>query len=94
MKMRKKLTEQDSCYTPKYFVDYFGTFDYDPATTEEQAAYLNINNYDTEETDGLTKEWNYKKIWINPPFTIKFEFLKKAVETYKKYHNDIYIVPY
>ena len=90
--MRKLLTEQDSCYTPKYFVDFFGTFDYDPATTSEQAAYLNINNYDTEETDGLTKEWNYKKIWINPPFTIKFEFLKKAVETYKKYHNDIYIL--
>lgn len=89
--MRKKLTEQDSCYTPKYFVNYFGSFDYDPATTKEQAEYLNINNYDTIETDGLTKEWNFKKIWLNPPFTKKFEFLEKAVKTYKKYNNDIYI---
>ena len=32
--MRKILTEQDNCYTPKYIVDYFGSFDYDPATTE------------------------------------------------------------
>lgn len=57
-----------------------------------QAEYLNIPNYDTVETDGLSKEWNYKKIWLNPPFTLKFEFLEKAVETYKKYNNDIYIL--
>lgn len=35
--MRKLLTEQDNCYTPKYLVDYFGHFDYDPATTKAQA---------------------------------------------------------
>ena len=92
--MRKALTEQDSCYTPKYFVNIFGSFDYDPATTEEQAKYLGINNYDTIETDGLIQDWNFKKIWINPPFTKKFDFLSKAVETYKKYKNDIYIVSY
>lgn len=33
-----------------------------------------------------------QKIWINPPFTLKFEFLQKAVETYKKYHNEIYML--
>lgn len=90
--MRKKMTQQDNCYTPKYFVDIFGNFDYDPTTTSEQASYLNIINYDTEETNGLLKDWNYKKIWNNPPFTLKFEFLQKAVETYKKYHNEIYIL--
>lgn len=91
--MRKLLTEQDNCYTPKYLVDIFGgDFDYDPATTKKQAEYLNINNYDTEETNGLIQDWNYKKIWINPPFTMKFDFLKKAVDTYKKYRNDIYIL--
>lgn len=90
--MRKKLTQQDECYTPKFIVDMFGTFDYDPATNEEQAKFLNIENYDTIETDGLTKEWNYKKIWINPPFTYKFEFLEKAVNSYNKYKNDIYML--
>lgn len=90
--MRNQLTQQDNCYTPKYLVEYFGTFDYDPATTQEQAKYLNIDNYDTVDTDGLTKDWYYSKIWINPPFTKKFEFLSKAVESYKKYHNDIYIL--
>jgi len=90
--MRKQLTQQDECYTPKYLVEYFGEFDYDPATTEEQAKYLGIENYDTIDTDGLIKEWNYNKIWINPPFSYKFEFLEKAVETYKKYRNDIYML--
>ena len=90
--MRKKLIKQDEDYTPKYFVEYFGNFDYDPATTKKQASYLNIYNYDTIDTDGLNKEWNYKKIWVNPPFTKKFEFLKKAVESYKKYNNEIYIL--
>lgn len=90
--MRKILTEQDNCYTPKYLVNYFGKFDYDPATTEEQSKYLSIDNFDTEETNGLISEWNYNKIWVNPPFTKKFEFLKKAVETYKKYSNEIYLL--
>ena len=90
--MRKILTEQDNCYTPKYLVNYFGNFDYDPATTKEQSKYLGINNYDTEESNGLISEWNYNKIWINPPFTKKFEFLNKAVETYKKYGNEIYLL--
>jgi hypothetical protein len=34
-------------YTPKSLVDMFGEFDYDPATTAEQAKRLNIPNYDT-----------------------------------------------
>ena len=62
--MRKVLNEQDNCYTPKYLVDYFGNFDYDPATTKEQAKYLSIDNYDTIETNGLTKNWCYKKYGV------------------------------
>lgn len=54
--MRKKLTEQDNCYTPKYLVDYFGNFEYDPATTKEQAEYLDIKNYDTEESNCLIRD--------------------------------------
>lgn len=90
--MRKLLTEQDNCYTPKYLIDYFGHFDYDPATTKEQAEYLNIKNFDTIESNGLIKDWNYNNIWLNPPFSNKFEFLKKAVIEYKKYHNNIFIL--
>ena len=92
--MRKgavNFSNDNEYYTPKYVVDYFGSFDYDPATTMKKAKELNILNYDTIETDGLNTDWSkYKRIWINPPFTNKYEFLKKAYETYKM-NPDIYI---
>lgn len=85
--------KNNECYTPKYIVDMFGQFDYDPATCIQKANEFGIDNYDTIETDGLSKDWTkYKRIWINPPFTIKHEFLSKAVETYNKVKNDIYIL--
>lgn len=88
-----QLTKDDENYTPKWFVDKFGSFDYDPATVEAKAIELGIENYDTILTDGLTKDWTqYKRIWINPPFTKKKEFLTKARETYQQKKIDIYIL--
>ena len=87
-----QFTKDNEYYTPKEFVKQFGDFDYDPATTKEKAEEFGVKNYDTIDTDGLSKEWNYKKIWINPPFTIKHLFLQKAVDTFKKYHNYILIL--
>ena len=87
------LGKNDERYTPKPVVDYFGEIDYDPATTSEKAKEFGISNYDTIETDGLSKDWTkYKRIWINPPFTKKVEFLSKAVETYNKTGADIYFL--
>lgn len=88
----KYVSNDNEYYTPKEFVKIFGTFDYDPATTKEKAKEFGLENYDTIETNGLLSDWNYKRIWINPPFTIKHLFLEKAVETFKKYKNDIYIL--
>ena len=87
-----KFTKDNEYYTPKDFVKRFGQFDYDPATTKEKAEEFNISHYDTIETDGLLQDWTkYKRIWINPPFTIKHKFLEKAVETYKKKRRPIFI---
>lgn len=81
--------KDDEYYTPKSILDTIAKienidwFDYDPATNQIQTEYLEIKNYDTIETDGLKADWSsYKNIWINPPFTMKNEFLKKAIETY------------
>ena len=92
-KANVQFTKDNEYYTPKEFVDKFGKFDYDPATTKEKAKEFGINNYDTIETNGLTKDWTiYKRIWINPPFTIKADFIKKAWETYQIAKNEIYIL--
>lgn len=92
-KMRKTYFKKDNeYYTPKKVVDFFGTFDYDPATIKEKAEEFGVKYFDTIETDGLSKDWTkYKKIWINPPFTRKHEFLNKTYETYRMVKNDIYI---
>lgn len=88
-----QFTKDNEYYTPKEFVVRFGQFDYDPATTKEKAEEFGIPNYDTIETNGLTKDWTqYRRIWINPPFTIKHEFLAKAWETWLKADNEIYIL--
>lgn len=87
------FTKDNEYYTPSWFVQYFGTFDYDPATTPEKAADLNITHFDTIDSDGLETDWTkYKRIWLNPPFTRKHEFLRKAQDTYNKAKNDIYVL--
>ena len=86
-----KVQKDDEWYTPKPIVDHFGPFDYDPASNDYWAGVLGIPNYDTIETDGLKQDWTkYKRIWINPPFTMKKEFIAKAVETWRQ-NKDIYI---
>ena len=92
-KANVQFTKDNEYYTPKDFVARFGVFDYDAATTKEKAKEFGVQHYDTIETDGLSADWTkYKRIWINPPFTIKHEFLKKAVETYTKAKNEIFIL--
>lgn len=80
-----QFQKKDEYATPKEVIDFFGPFDYDPATTKKIAQNDGIPNYDTIKTDGLSTDWTaYARIWINPPFTRKFEFLQKAVDTVKK----------
>lgn len=86
------FTNDNEYYTPKKVIDYFGVFDYDPATCKEKAKEFGILFYDTIETNGLTTDWTiFQNIWINPPFTEKHKFLEKAYETYKIAKNNIYI---
>ena len=85
--------DDNEYYTPPELVALFGTIDYDPATTLERAKILGIVDYDTEESDGLKQDWTrYKRIWINPPFTIKHLFWEKAWETYNQVKNEIYFL--
>ena len=92
-KPQVQFTKDNEYYTPLEFVRRFGEFDYDPATTKEKADEFGVKNFDTIETDGLKQDWTqYKRIWINPPFTRKHEFIAKAWETYLKAKNEIYIL--
>ena len=88
-----QFQKKDEYMTPKEVVDFFGPFDYAPATTKEQAEYLDILDYDTIETDGLKSDWSdYNKIWINPPFTKKFDFLQKTFETVLRHPTKVFFL--
>lgn len=92
-KANVQFTKDNEYYTPKKIVSRFGEFDYDPATVKEKAEEFGIPYYDTIKTDGLSKDWTqYKRIWINPPFTRKHEFMAKAWKTYQQAKNNIYIL--
>lgn len=87
------FSNDNEYYTPAEIVSLFGSFDYDPATTEGKAKDLGVSHYDTMETNGLLSDWTkYNRIWINPPFTNKIQFLEKAVETFLKANNEIYFL--
>lgn len=87
------FSTKNEYYTPSKLVAMFGKFDYDPATDPERARLLGVKCYDTVDTDGLSSDWTlYKRIWINPPFTKKAQFLKKAWGTYMRTHAEIYFL--
>ena len=87
------LSRNDERYTPKAVVDYFGPFNYDPCTTVKKADEFGIPNFDTIDTNGLDRDWTkFNRIWVNPPFSKKADFLRKAVETFNETGADIYFL--
>lgn len=84
-----QFNKQDEWLTPdEIWDDVLPDIDYDPATTDAQAKKHNVPYYDTIKTDGLKRDWTqFATIYCNPPFTRKFEFLKKAVDSIKRTKN-------
>ena len=57
-----------------------GCIDLDPCAAEN--TNIAQNNYTLPEDDGLLNDW-FGISFVNPPFSLKKEFLKKAVQEYK-----------
>ena len=86
-----KKASKDEWYTPKHIVDYFGKFDLDVASSEYNSKRLGIKKYFSKENTALDKDWK-GKVWCNPPFSIKNDFIKKAREEVDKGNADVYIL--
>ena len=85
-KSQVQFSKQDSWRTPQEVFDFLPQIDYDPCTTAQWAQQIGVPNYDTIQTDGLKRDWTqFHTIYVNPPFTRKFEFLEKAVGTVKQW---------
>jgi len=92
-------SSQDWC-TPQKYVNainemFDGDIELDPCSGD--CSILNAKiEFILPKNDGLIEEWNYRTIYINPPYgadrergtTIK-DWLKKCYEANKKYHSEI-----
>lgn len=97
---RKVNTLSQSWCTPPKYVNaikkfWNGTIDLDPCSNEYSIVKA-ITEFKLPETDGLKEEWNFKTIYVNPPYgadrergtTIK-DWLGKCVLSYQKYNSEI-----
>ena len=53
--------------TPRYITEALGKFDLDPCSMKNQPWYHADKNF-TIEDDGLNKDWEQNRIWLNPPY--------------------------
>jgi phage N-6-adenine-methyltransferase len=83
----------DEFATPGEFhrpiADAVGGFDLDPASGAEDTP-LASTRY-TKEDDGLSKEW-FGKVWLNPPFSGKERWVRKALNEVNAGHVDLAVV--
>lgn len=97
---RKVNTLSQSWCTPPKYVNaikkfWGGEIELDPCSNEYSIVKANTE-FLLPDNDGLTEEWNYKTIYVNPPYgsdrsrgtTIK-NWLVKCVESHIKYHSEI-----
>ncbi len=95
---------QHWCTPPKYVEAvrkvFDGVIELDPCTNEQSIVNANTE-YILPQKDGLKEDWNFKTIYINPPYgadrdrgtTIK-NWIQKCAETHKKYKSErIALIP-
>jgi hypothetical protein len=97
---RKVNTFSQHWCTPQKYVDavremFNDDIELDPCSNIFSIVNANIE-YMLPLNDGLSEKWNFKTIYVNPPYgadrirgtTIK-SWLRKCVETHKKYDSEI-----
>lgn len=97
---RKVNTKSQTWWTPKKYVDavkkvFWWEIELDPCSNE----YSIVNaktEYTLPKNDWLKDSWNYKTIYVNPPYGISKEtktsikhWLKKCDEANKKYQSEV-----
>lgn len=66
------LPDKDNYGTPDWVYEWanyiYGPFDLDAASSETNKRCM---RFFTKEDDALTRAWDAKKVWCNPPYSIK-----------------------
>jgi hypothetical protein len=97
---RHNISKIKNWCTPIKYVNaikkvFNGEIELDPCSNEFSIVNAKIE-FMLPKINGLDQEWNYKTIYVNPPYgkdiinntTIK-HWMKKIVESFEKYHSEI-----
>jgi site-specific DNA-methyltransferase (adenine-specific) len=85
--------KSDEWATPQWLFDALNkehNFTLDPASTDENCK---CPNHYTMEDDGLTKDWSGEIVFINPPYSKCFDWVKKAHEEAKNGVKTVMLLP-
>lgn len=98
---RKNISDKKDWNTPPKYIELIkkmlGVIELDPCSNEFSMIDAKVRYI--LPTDGLKENWNYKTIYINPPFgrsdkTSLYDWIKKGVDIYKINKNEIlYLIP-
>ena len=94
-----KSGSQDWCTPPKYVRAVLEMFDndieLDPCSNKDSVVNAKTE-YIFPQKDGLAEVWNFKSIYVNPPYGIDYhrgttikDWLRKCAETQEKYNSEI-----
>lgn len=95
---RKRISNKKDWNTPPKYIDkvkeMLGTIELDPCSNE--LSIVGAINEFILPIDGLKEEWNYKTIYVNPPYGRDLErktsikdWIEKVNESHKKYNSEI-----
>jgi hypothetical protein len=97
---RQCVTENKDWCTPIKYIDavksvFGGEIDLDPCSSKYSIVNAKIE-YQLPYNDGLSEEWNYNTIYVNPPYgndkergTRIYDWFKKIASSYAMYNNEI-----
>lgn len=99
---RKNNSDKKDWNTPPKYVEpirefFGGKIDFDPCSNEHSLVDASVNVVYPFQ-DGLKEDWNYKKIFVNPPYgrsdgTSLYSWFSKAVQEYNHEKEIIFLVP-
>jgi len=86
---------------PKYInliKEFFGNIDLDPCSNECSMVEANVKYI--LPVNGLRESWNYKTIFVNPPYgrnkedkTSLYDWIKKGVEAFESGSEVLFLIP-
>ena len=99
---RKNIETKTDWNTPPKYISviskFFGEIDLDPCSNNTSLVISKVKYI--LPTDGLKENWNYKRIFVNPPYgrnienkTTIYNWLQKGVDAYNNGSELLYLIP-